>query len=58
MMANQATLSRITPSGMLKVDRPMQYSMISDSADLPVEDRPVITFRPLTLNTRSRRRLS
>ena len=34
----------------------MQYSMISESADLPVEDRPVMMFRPSTLNCRSRRR--
>jgi hypothetical protein len=33
----------------------MQYSMISESADLPVEERPLITLRPSTLNRKSRR---
>jgi len=55
MTANHATLSRMTPSGTLNVDRPMQYSMISDRADLPVDDLPVMTLRPSTLNCRSRR---
>ena len=52
---NQATLSRIMPSGTLNEERPMQYSMISESADLPVEERPVMTLSPSTLNRRSRR---
>lgn len=48
------TFSLIIPSGMLKLLHPIQYSMISKIADLPVEDLPVITFKPSKLKFRSR----
>ena len=35
------------PSGTLNErDRPIQYSIISESADFPVEERPVIMLSP------------